>query len=468
MTQTADVIVLGVGPGGEVLTGALLKAGVSVIAIEAELVGGECPYWGCIPSKMVIRAGTTLAETRRVDALAGHAQAFPDWAPVAARIRKEATDNWDDAVAAARITDNGGTLVRGRGVVTGPRTVDVDGTTYSAKRALVIATGSKASAPPVTGLDEVDFWTNREALKTEKLPASMIVLGGGAIGCELAQAYRRFGTQITIVEFAPRLISLEEPEASEIVRKSLVSEGIDIRTSAAALSARGNSPTTVELSDGTSVTAEVLLVAAGRKVVLKELGADSIGAGPENGHDRALPVDDLMRVIGPDGKPIDGVYGIGDVVGKGAFTHVATAHGRMVADQLTGRRTVPFSKRAVGRVTFTDPEVGAVGLIESGARDQGYEIAVATYPMEKVTRGWIHGPGNEGILKIVIDTKTTAIIGATVVGPHAGEVLSGFTAAVAGKIPIDTLRSTVWAYPTYHRGYDAVFDAVPEALKTVR
>lgn len=465
---TADVIVLGVGPGGEQVVGDLLAAGKSVIAIEAQLVGGECPYWGCIPSKIALRAATTLAEGRRIDALAGRADVTPDWETVAQRIRSDATDDWDDAVAAARITENGGTLVRGFGTVTSDRTVSVDGTTYTATEALVVATGSQAAIPPIDGLAEIPYWTNREALKTPVVPRSMVVLGGGAIGCELAQVFARFDCAVTLVEFAPRLLALEEPEVGPVIAAALTDDGVDVRVGVAATAITAGAPISVTLSDGSTATGDVVLVATGRKVDLAAIGADAIGAGPEHGHVRSIPTDDFMRVVAPNGSPVAGVFAIGDVAGKGAFTHVATSQGRMVADQILGRPTLPFSRRAVGHATFTDPEVGSVGLTEQQARDAGLDVVTAQYPMERVSRGFIHGPGNAGLIKLVVDTDAGTVVGATVVGPHGGEVLGALTVAVAGKVPVANLVTTVWAFPTYHRGIDAVLGELPPELRPIR
>lgn len=459
---------LGVGPGGEQVVGDLLAAGKSVIAIEAQLVGGECPYWGCVPSKIALRAATTLAEARRVDALAGRAEVIPDWQVVAQRIRTDATDDWDDAVAAARITDNGGTLVRGFGTVTSDRTVVVDGTTFTATDALVIATGSSAAIPPIDGLAQIPYWTNREALKTTVVPPSMVVLGGGAIGCELAQVFARFGSAVTLVEFAPRLLALEEPEVGPIIAAALAEDGIDVRVGVAATTIEATSPVSVTLSDGSTATGDVVLVATGRKVDLAAIGVDAIGAGPEHGHVRSIPTDDFMRVIAADGNPIDGVFAIGDVAGKGAFTHVATSQGRMVADQILGRPTLPFSRRAVGHATFTDPEVGSVGLSEQQARDAGLEVVTAQYPMDRVSRGYIHGPGNAGLIKLVVDADAGTVVGATAVGPHGGEILGALTVAVAGKVPVTDLMTTVWAFPTYHRGIDAALGELPAELRPIR
>ncbi len=468
MTTTADVIVLGLGPGGEQAANDLLSGGLSVIGIEAELVGGECPYWGCIPSKMAIRAATTLAEGRRVNELAGTATITPDWSPVAQRIRAEATDDWNDQVAVDRFVDAGGTFVRGRGTIVGTRSVRVGDQDFAATRALVIATGTSAAIPPVDGLADLDYWTNRDALKTEAVPDSLVVLGGGAIGCELAQVFRRFGAEVTIVEVAPRLIAAEEPEAGEILAQALVDEGITVRLGVSADGVSGDGHYTVALSDGSEVSGDRVLVATGRRVNLAAIDADALDESGLAGDGRRLPTDDYLRVLRADGSPLDGVFGVGDVVGKGAFTHVAVTQGRMVADQILGKDTTAFDKRAVGHVTFTDPEVGAVGLTEEQARAKGIDVVVATYPMESVSRAWIHGPPNAGILKLVVDTATEAIVGATAVGPHAGEVLAGMTVAVAGKVPVSTLVTTVWAYPTYHRGFDAVLAELPARLRPSR
>lgn len=468
MTTTADVIVLGLGPGGEQAATDCLVGGLSVIGIEAELVGGECPYWGCIPSKMAIRGATVLEESRRVNALAGTSTITPDWSKISQRIRNEATDNWNDQVAVDRFTGNGGIFVRGRGRIVGPREVEVDGTTYTATKALVIASGTKAAVPPIPGLDSVPYWTNREALKNTEVPASLIVLGGGAIGCELAQVYSRFGSDVTIVEAAPRLIALEEPEAGELLAKALTDDGLRVIVGVGAqqVAAAADGGVTVTLADGTELSATALLVATGRTSDLSAINSEALGVDP-SGH-RALPTDDFLHVVADSGETLDGVFALGDVAGKGAFTHVAVTQGRMVADQILGKATAAWSGRSVGHVTFTDPEVGGVGLTEESARAQGINVATATYPMESTTRGWIHGPGNAGLFKLVVDADTRTVVGGTVVGPHAGEILAGVTVAVAGKVPLQDLIETVWAYPTYHRGFDAVLAELPANLSSGR
>ena len=213
MTDVVDVVVIGLGPGGEDVAGKLAEAGLEVVGVERQLVGGECPYWGCVPSKMMIRAGTLLAEAGRVREMAGEVDVRPDYAPVAARIRDEATDHWNDQVAVDRLVSKGGRFVRGAARITGPREVSVDGETFVARRGVVVATGTVPSVPPVPGLAETPYWTNRQAIEAKEPPESLIVLGGGAIGVELAQVFARFGARVTVLEAADQLLPLEEPEA---------------------------------------------------------------------------------------------------------------------------------------------------------------------------------------------------------------------------------------------------------------
>src|SRR5215472_5214882 len=221
--EQAEIVVIGMGPGGEYLAGRLVEAGLSVVGVEDKLVGGECPYWGCVPSKMMIRAANLLAEGRRIPGMAGSAQIVPDWAPVAQRIRKEATDNWDDTVAVNRFVAKGGRFTRGRGRITAPGEVTVtspDGAqprVFRASRGIVINTGTEPAIPPIDGLAGTPYWTNREAIETEQVPRSLIVLGGGAIGAELSQVFARFGAQVSVVEALPRLLPAEEPEASGLL-----------------------------------------------------------------------------------------------------------------------------------------------------------------------------------------------------------------------------------------------------------
>jgi pyruvate/2-oxoglutarate dehydrogenase complex dihydrolipoamide dehydrogenase (E3) component len=234
MTERAEVIVVGMGPGGEEVAGRLAEAGLDVLGIEAKLLGGECPYWGCVPSKMMVRAANLLAEGRRIPGMAGTATVTADWAPVARRIRDEATDNWNDQVAVDRFVKKGGRFLRGSARLLGPSSVEVDDVVYEASRALVINTGTEPAIPPIDGLADTPYWTNREAIETETVPESLAILGGGSVGLELAQVFARFGAQVTVVEALDRLLAIEEPEASALAAEAMGRDGITVHLGASA------------------------------------------------------------------------------------------------------------------------------------------------------------------------------------------------------------------------------------------
>ncbi len=445
MTESADVLVVGMGVGGELLAERIADAGLDVVGIEEHLVGGECPYWGCVPTKMMTRAANALAEARRVPHLAGTATVEPDWAPVAARIRTEATDTWDDRVAVERFEGKGGRFVRGSARLDGPRRVRVGKRTFEARRGVVLATGTRPAIPPIPGLDTVDFWTNHEAVEAKEVPASLVVLGGGAVGLELAQVFSRFGSQVTVVEMMDRLLPPEEPESGELVAAVLAAEGLDVRTGVGASSvARAPDGVEVDLADGKQLTAERLLVATGRRTDLSPLGVATVGLD-ENA--RAIPVDDHLRAA-------DGLWAIGDVTGLGPFTHIAVYQARIAAADILGEHVTPADYRALPRVTFTDPEVGAVGPTEAQARDQGLDVRIGMAQVPTTTRGWIHKAGNEGFFKLVEDARRGVLVGATSVGPHGGEVLGLLALAVHAEVPVAQLRSMIYAYPTFHRGME--------------
>ncbi|MFV1991928.1 MAG: NAD(P)/FAD-dependent oxidoreductase, partial [Acidimicrobiales bacterium] len=435
----------GMGPAGESVAGDLAEAGLDVIGIDKELVGGECPYWGCIPSKMMIRAADLLAEARRIPGMAGSVEVTPDWGPVATRIRDEATDNWDDTVAVERFEGKGGRFIRGHGRMVGPKTVEVEGQRITANKAVVISTGTSAAIPPISGLSETPFWTNREAIKTETLPSSLAVLGGGAIGAELAQAFARFDVKVTVIEALDRLVPLEEPEAGDLLRSVFAEEGIGVRVGVAATSVSHNgNEFTIDLADGDVLKAEKLLVATGRRVDLGAVGAMHLDVD-ESG--RFLPVDENLRVA-------DGVWAVGDVTGRGAFTHVGMYQAAIAVADILGRDHQAANYAALPRVTFTDPEIGAAGLTEQQARDAGIDVATTVVQVPHTARGWLHKAGNEGVIKLVADAKTGTLVGATAAGPSGGEVLGLLTLAVHAQVPLNQLRTMMWAYPTFHRGIE--------------
>jgi pyruvate/2-oxoglutarate dehydrogenase complex dihydrolipoamide dehydrogenase (E3) component len=440
--EEVDVIVLGMGVGGEEVAGRLAAAGLNVIGIDNTLVGGECPYWGCIPTKIMVRAAGALAEARRIPGLAGTSTVTPDWSPVARRIRDEATDSWDDKVAVERFEAKGGRFVRGTGEIVGAGSVRVGPQTYAATRALVIATGTRAVVPSVEGLAGTPYWTNREAVEAAALPKSLLVLGGGAIGCEFAQVFARFGVPVTIIEGSGRVLAMEEPESSDVAARALQADGVRLLGGVrAAQVSHDGAEFSVRLSDGSSVTGEKLLVATGRAAKLE--GTEQLGVDPAA---RFITTDERMRVA-------DKVWAVGDVTGNGVFTHMAFYEADIAVRDILGQGGPGADYRAKPRVTFIDPEIGAVGLTEKQARDAGIEVRVSHVPLSSTTRGWIHGPGGDGFIKLIADAQRGVLIGATTAGPAGGEMIGAMSVAVHAAVPIETLRSTIWAYPTFHRGF---------------
>jgi pyruvate/2-oxoglutarate dehydrogenase complex dihydrolipoamide dehydrogenase (E3) component len=447
MAERADLVVIGMGPGGEEVAGQCAEAGLSVVGVERVLLGGECPYWGCIPTKMMTRAGDALAEAGRVPQLAGQARVTPDWSPVAHRIRDQATDDWNDQVAVDRFEAKGGRFIRAQARLLGAGRVAAGDVEIEATRGVVIAVGSSPSIPPIPGLEGTPYWTNHHAVETTSVPGSLIVLGGGAVGAELAQVFSRFGARVTVVEPMQRLVATEEPEAGDVLTTVFRREGIEVRTGARPVSVgHDGNAFTVEFDTGPPAHAEKLLVATGRRTDLSSLGVDAVGLDPSA---RSMPVDARMRAG-------ERLWAVGDCTGHGAFTHIAMYQARIAAADILGHPHCEASYHALPRVTFTDPEIGAVGLTERQAREQGMAVRAASSPMSVSARGWIHGPGNDGVIKLVADRATGALAGATVMGPGCGEVLGLLELAVHARLPVSVLDDMIYAYPTLYRGIQAV------------
>jgi len=446
VTDRAEVIVVGMGPGSEDVAERLAQIGCDVVGIDGRLVGGECPYWGCVPSKMMIRAGNLLAGARRVPGMAGESTVRPDWAPVATRIRDDATDNWNDQVAVDRFEGMGGRFIRGWAHLDGPTRVVVGDRTIEASRAIVLSVGAKASIPPIAGLADTPYWINRDAIETENVPASLAIVGGGPIAVELGQMFSRFGSSVTILERESQLMGPEEPEAGALLEQIFASEGIDVRTGVNIASvSHGGHGFSVAFDRGDPVVAERLLVATGRQPDIKDLNLASLGIDPGV---RAIPVDDHLRVV-------DGVWAVGDATAKGAFTHVSMYQADIVVNDILGMEVTPADYRALPRVTFTDPEIGSVGLNERAARDKGLKVRIGKASVPSSTRGWIHKAGNQGFIKVIEDADRGVLVGACSMGPVGGEVLGFLVLAVHAEVPTHTLRHMIYAYPTFHRAIEA-------------
>ena len=454
-----DVVVIGMGPGGEAAANSLAQAGLKVAGVESRLLGGECPYFACIPTKMMVRAAGLLAEARRVPGMAGQADVSPDWALVARRIRDEATDDWDDTVAVDRFTGYGGQFFRGRGRITAPGEVTVGDEVLRALRGIVINIGTDPAVPPIPGLAEAPYWTNREAVRAEHVPPSLAVLGGGAVGVELAQVFARFGSRVTVVEASDRLLPADEPEAGALLADVFRREGIGVRTGAkvtgvrcdggAGAAAAGAADVTLTLGGGEPVAAERLLVVTGRRADLAALGVGAVGID-ENA--ATIPVDDHMRAA-------PGVWAIGDITGHGAFTHMSVYESGIVVDDILGNADPGAEYHAVPSVTFTDPEIGSVGLTEARARDRGIRVRTGMAQVPSSARGFIHKAGNDGFVKLVEDAERGVLVGAVSAGPSGGEVLGALVLAVHAAVPTRRLRQMIYAYPTFHR---AIEDALAD------
>lgn len=443
MTQT-DVVVVGLGPGGEATANRLAREGLDVIGVEKGLVGGECPFWGCVPSKVMSRAAYSLVEARRVNELAGTATVEPSWAPVAERIRTVATHDWDDSHKVAALERRGARVVRGHGTVTGPRTVEVDGQVLEARRAVVVGPGAVPSIPPIPGLEGTPYWTNRHVMEVTELPGSLAIIGAGTIGAELAQVFARFGVRVTMLEAADRILANEEPEVSPLVAEVFAREGIRVMPQVEIAGISYDDGTfTIDLGEE-QVTADKLLVATGRVPVTDEMGLENVGVDTDV---RFLPTDGRMRVE-VDGAPLDWLYAVGDVVGKGAFSHTALYQSYVAVQHILGEDGPEADFRAIPRVTFTDPEVGSVGLTEAQAREEGRDVRTGFAGLDRVARGNLHQVGNEGFVKVVVEGDL--LVGATSVGPMGGEVLSMLSTAVHARVPVPTLKSMIYAYPTFH------------------
>jgi pyruvate/2-oxoglutarate dehydrogenase complex dihydrolipoamide dehydrogenase (E3) component len=450
MTDRYDVIVIGAGSAGTNVAWYARDNGLSVAVVESGLVGGACSYWACIPSKALLAPGSILAAARRVPGAAGAVTGEVDVASALAR-RDELIAHLDDRGQAAWLGDTGTELVRGTGRIGGVREVDValpDGRSrrLSATRAVVVATGSQAAVPPIEGLADIVTWDSREATTAKQIPRRLTVLGGGVVGVEMAQAYRRLGAaEVTVVQRSGRILSRHDPWVSELLTEAFAADGIDVRvgTDVRRVTRQGgDGPVTVSLGDGSAVVSDELLVATGRVFNTGGLGLETLGLAPRG----PLEVDDRLRVLGVDG---DWLYAVGDVNGRALFTHQGKYQGRTVGDLVAGVDRKAWADHvAVPEVVFTDPEIAAVGCTAADAVADGRDVAVVRVPISSTAGAKLLGDGIVGQAQLVVDRPRRVPVGATFVGPGVGEMLHAATVAVAGEVTIDALWHAVPAFPT--------------------
>ncbi len=449
--ESFDVVVLGAGSAGESISTALAREGRRVALVETLRVGGECPYVACMPSKSLLRSAQARVEARSLRDLAG-ASVPPvlDDDDVAFRRaverRDDIAEHRDDSGAAEEAEKAGVVLVRGRGKVVREGVVDVEGRELGYTD-LVLATGSQPNRPPIPGLDRVPTWTSDEALSAQDRPRSLVVMGGGAVGCELSQVHVRFGVRTTLVESGPQVAGKEEPSIAALLAQVLRDDGVDVRLGVeverAELTADGLAE--VHLSDGTSVVAERVLVAVGRTPTTDDLGLDVLGVEPD---DRgAIAVDDHCRVEGQQH-----VWAAGDVTGAAPYTHTANYQARVVTENLLGRDRVA-DLRAIPRAVYTDPAVASVGMAEEQAREQGIDAMTAVMDLGEVARTSTEGGGG-GRLVLTADREKGVLIGASAIGPRADEWLSEATLAIRARVPLDVLSDVVHAFPTFGEAYE--------------
>jgi dihydrolipoamide dehydrogenase len=433
-------VVVGAGPAGEVCAGRLSEAGLAVAIVERDLVGGECSFYACMPSKALVRPAELLAEVARVPGARQTVTRELDPADVLAR-RDEVIHDLDDGAQVPWLENLGIALFRGRGRLAGERRVQVGDQLLSARLAVVVATGSGAAMPPIPGLREVEPWTNREGTTAKEVPASLLVIGGGVVGVELAQAWASLGSRVALLEALPRLLAREEPFAGEQVADSLRARGVDVRLEVKATGVeRTDGGIRLTTEGGDRLEAEKLLVAVGRRPLTDDLGLEAFGL--EGG--RPIGVDDQMRVPGHRW-----LYAIGDVNGRSLLTHMGKYQGRIAADAILGRE-VRATEDGPGapRVVFTDPHVAAVGLTLAGALERGIEARAVDHAMAASAGASFYGRNAAGTARIVVDEAEQVLVGATFSGPGVAEFLHAATIAIVGRVPLERLWHAVPSFPT--------------------
>ncbi|CDK01368.1 conserved hypothetical protein [Microbacterium sp. C448] len=468
-----DVVVIGAGPVGENVADRAVQGGLTAAIVEGELVGGECSYWACMPTKALLRPGAALRAARSVP---GAREAFgaPLDAEAALHFRDKATSGWDDAGQVSWLDSAGITLVRGHGRIAGARRVEVttpDGSveTLVARHAVAVCTGTSAVIPDIPGLADASPWTNREAAAVQVVPDRLVIVGGGVVASEFATGFSSLGSHVTMLVRGDALLAANEPFAGELVLDALREEGVDVRTgtSATRIERTADGSLTISLGDAPDAEelhADEILIATGRHPRTDDIGLDSVGL--EAG--RSLETDDTLRVLGANGTPVGTedddpgwLYAVGDVNGRVLLTHqgkyqaraagdviAARALGQPVDDAPWGRHVATADHTAVPQVVFTEPEVAAVGITTAQAEREGREVKVVDYDLHNIAGASVTAQGYTGRARLIVDPSTRTVVGATFVGAGVADLLHSATIAVVGEVPIERLWHAVPSYPT--------------------
>jgi pyruvate/2-oxoglutarate dehydrogenase complex dihydrolipoamide dehydrogenase (E3) component len=446
MENGYDAVILGAGPGGEVAVNMLVKAGKRIALIEQELVGGECTNWGCIPSKTLLRPADLKGETTRT---AGTETTRLDFERLSA-YRDYMVSNHDDSRPVANYESRGVTVIKAPGTITGPGRVEADGQVLDT-HAIIVATGADAVIPPIPGLQETGFWTNRDVTNVHKLPESAAFIGGGVVSVELAQFLTRFGVRCTII--GPSLAAREDPAVGERLGEILEEDGIDLRIGPMATAVRREgSDRVVTLDSGEEVRAEVIVVAVGRRPRTQGFGLEAVGIEPGP---RGIQVDERCRAG-------DGVWAIGDCTGIAQFTHVAKYQARIACADILGR-PAKADYRAVPRVLFTDPEIASVGLTEADAREQGIDAVSAVIDLPTtIARPYTYEEHPKGTFAVIADRERAVLVGAWAMAPLAGEWIHQAVLAIRAEIPLAILVDTIQQFPTFSEGFGLALRQLPE------
>lgn len=448
MTDHFDAVILGAGPAGEVAVSALADGGLRCALVEQELIGGECTNWACIPTKTLLRPPEAQHASARV---AGVSKPELEWSRIA-EYRDWMTRNLDDSNAISDYESRGITVVKGAGRLAGPGRIEVDGRMLETEH-VIVATGSEPIIPPIDGLEDAGYWTNREATQLKEVPASAVVIGGGPVGIELAQILSRFGARVTIVEIFERLLSRETPEVGELIANALEEEEIVLRVGRRAVEVRReDGERVVRFEEGEEVRAEVVVVAGGRRPRTKGIGLETVGIEPSSS---GIAVDERCRAA-------ESLWAIGDVTGIAMFTHVGKYQARVATADILGQ-PARADYRVIPRVVFSDPEIAAVGLAEKQAKEQGIDAISASIELANaIARPWTYDEHPRGSLGIVADRERQVLVGAWAVAPLASEWIHVAALAIKAEIPLAVLRDTIPQFPTFNEGYLSVLRALPE------